>query len=67
VSYRDLLESVHKALHSAGVSQSDTHFYLDWIEDEVRREKQDWWAWMGVATVGGFTAGALMCVWSPVI
>ena len=58
----DMIESMHRALHNAGCKDSDVHFLLDWIDEDIERERHTWWATAGGALLLGFCMGALFCI-----
>jgi hypothetical protein len=58
----DITESLHRALNSAGCKDSDVHFLLDWLGDDIERERHTWWATAVGALLFGCATGALLCV-----
>lgn len=61
---QELIESLHRALHSAGCTDADVHFILDWIRTDVVEERRQWQIAAVVAFIAGVALGVLVGILS---
>jgi hypothetical protein len=57
----EALEAIHRALLSQGISDRDTHEYLDWIEDATAADWRTWWLLSAGMGLLGLLVGAAVC------
>jgi hypothetical protein len=55
VSLTRLFDTLHEHLGRVPISEEDRHFYLAWLQDEIKEER-DMWQWIAA---GAFVVGVL--------